>query len=623
MGLLAMVIDLAGSEVLIAARIPVEVAQVSAFIAYAVLIFALNAASFSRRAEAGESAPPLLCGRWLILSFFALLLRASVQLVLTGKWHWATPSAIFIAALSGDLAFLSGLFLFVFSYSKGRVSDGVDWPRLTISTVTYLLLIKLVFMGYVNLIPEEAYYWNYAQHLDLGYLDHPPMVAWLIWLSTSLLNKSEFSVRLPAILCWFIAMIFMVRLTLNLFDRAAAYRAALLLAVLPIYFGLGFFMTPDAPLFTAWAACLYFLERALVGQQRRAWWWLGAWLGLGMLSKYPIALLGGGILIFLIIDRNSRRWLFRPEPYIAAVIALLLFSPVLFWNMRNDWVSFAFQGTGRWSGSHHFGLHVLFGSILLLLTPTGFLAVTRVFWPGASNRAAPVRRSETERRQYLWAITFTIAPLSVFVAYSLVNIPKLNWTAPVWLAAIPLVAADMVPYSLKNLWAKLTQPVWMSTIIALVFILSGSFYYIALGLPGAGSMYPERLFGEWREFADNVGRIKSAVDERSGSPTILVGMDRNFISSELSFYNSSGGGPYNTGGSHLFGQRSLMWTFWFPRSAAVGKDLLMIDFERKRLTASSLAQYFATLGEVSKESIESQGRVVGYFYWRVGYSYRY
>jgi dolichol-phosphate mannosyltransferase len=107
----------------------------------------------------------------------------------------------------------------------------------TISIITYVLILKVIFMGCVNLIPEEAYYWNYAQHLDWGYLHHPPMVALLIWLSTSILGKSELSVRLPAYLCWIIAATFMFLLTLNLYDRPAAFRTILLLAVLPIYLG--------------------------------------------------------------------------------------------------------------------------------------------------------------------------------------------------------------------------------------------------------------------------------------------------------------------------------------------------------------------------------------------------
>ncbi len=626
-GLLSMILDLAGCELLLAAGVRAEVAQIAAFIPGAVLIFALNIRGFFfKPTEPAQATRSPLYGRWVMVSLLTLLLRSSVQLLITDKWHWQPQTTILTAALSGDVVFLVGFFLFVLSYSERKISALVDWPLVTISTVAYLFLIKLLFVAYVNLIPEEAYYWNYARHLDMGYLDHPPMVAWLIWLSTFLLDKSEFSVRLPAILCWFVATAFMVRLTLNFFDRSAAYRAALLLAVLPIYFGLGFFMTPDAPLFAAWTASLYFLERALIAQERRAWWWLGVSLGLGMLSKYPIALLGGGVLIFCLIDRTSRGWLLRREPYIAAFIAVILFSPVLFWNMRNHWISFAFQGAGRWSGSPHFGLHVLFGSILLLLTPTGLLGVVRAFWRSDTNRTLLLRRSETERRQLLWAVAFTIAPLSVFAIYSLLNVPKLNWTSPVWLAAIPLVAADMAPSSIngRSLWAKLSRPLWMSTIVALVFILSGSFYYIALGLPGAGPMSPERLFGEWRELGDKVARIRTTIEAESGSAPIVVGMDRNFISSELSFYDSNqGGGPYRTGASHLFGQRSLMWSFWFPKSAAVGKDLLMVDFDPKRLSASYLSQYFATLGDISKETLENNGRVVGYFYWRVGHSYHY
>lgn len=627
MSLLSVIIDLVGAEALLAAGASVQLAHIVAFMLGAIMIFVLSLGrAVLHPAQAGKPTRSALCGRWLMLSILTLLLRSSAQLLLISKWHWQPQTAIFIMVLSGDSIFLAGFFLLVFSYSERKVSAASEWPLLTIAILVYLLVIKLIFMAYVNLIPEEAYYWNYAQHLDIGYLDHPPMVAWLIWLSTSLFGKSEFSVRLPAYLCWFIATWFMVRLTLNLFDRSAAYRAALLVAALPIYFGFGFFMTPDAPLFAAWVASLYFLERALVAQDPHAWWWLGLCLGLGMLSKYPIALLGLGLLIFLAIDRNSRSWLLRREPYIAAFTAVILFSPVLFWNLHNHWMSFAFQGTGRWSGKHHFALHVLFAWTLLLLTPTGLVAVVRLFLPDRMGATAWRRRSETENRQYLWAITFTVAPLSVFLVYSCLNTPKLNWTAPVWLASIPLLAADMVTRSVngEGMWAKLTRRLWKPTIIALVLLLSGSFYYIALGLPGAGPMSPGRLFGEWHELADKVANIQTTVAAPGGLKPVIVGMDKNFISSELSFYRPiDSSEPYDIGGAHLFGHPSLMWAIWFPKSAAVGKDLLMIAFDPKRLTASSLTKHFATLGNLSSESLENNGRVVGYFYWRVGYSYRY
>src|SRR5262249_48238337 len=136
---------------------------------------------------------------------------------------------------------------FIYLQSDTSEDSTLRWPVVTISIVTYVLILKVIFMGSVNLIPEEAYYWNYAQHLDWGYLDHPPMVAWLIWLSTAIFGKSELSFRLPAYVCWIVAAIFMSLLPLNLYDRPPAFRIILLLAVLPISFGLGFFMTQTLP----------------------------------------------------------------------------------------------------------------------------------------------------------------------------------------------------------------------------------------------------------------------------------------------------------------------------------------------------------------------------------------
>jgi dolichol-phosphate mannosyltransferase len=623
-GLLGIVIDLLVFQVLFASGANLEPSQIISFFAGALSNFALNARGGLSRSKHPSSVRGMLYCRFLLVALLVLILRSALLMLLIGNWHWQPQTAIVVAILLATAVFLVGAVFFIYLQSDASEDPAVRWPVITISIVTYVLILKLIFMGCVNLIPEEAYYWNYAQHLDWGYLDHPPMVAWLIWLSTSALGKSELSVRLPAYLCWIIAAIFMFRLTLNLYDKSAAFRTILLLAVLPIYFGLGFFMTPDAPLYAAWAGCLYFLERALIAQNSRAWWGVGMCIGVGMLSKYTVALLGLGTLMFLLIDRQSRRWLFRPEPYIAAIMSVILFSPVFLWNMRNGWVSFAFQGSNRWEGSYDFSLHVLFGTILLLLTPTGVLAIVRVLLPQRLEGASAIQ-TDNKKRQYLWAVTYTLVPLSVFVIYSLFYQPKLNWTAPIWLAAIPLLAWDMVPPwgQVKGSLAQFSRRLWMPTIIALLFIHGGSFYYISLGLPGAGPMTADRLFGEWQALANSVETVKRKIELKTGSKPVVVGMDKNFISSELSFYAPvDHDGPKNTGGPHFFGNRSLMWAFWFPRSAAIGRNFLMIDLNRKRLMHPSLPQYFGTISDVFEETLKKDGRVVGYFYWRVGYRYR-
>jgi dolichol-phosphate mannosyltransferase len=611
--LLGMIIDFLVFAGLFALGTGVELSQITSFFAGAVLIFALDAGAFLWVSDGAKKVVRwVLCGRLILIAFLALLFRSGVFSMLTRNWHWQPHEAILAAILIGTVILLAGAVLFVFP-------SVISWPVLTISMVVYLLLLKLTFVGFVNLIPEEAYYWNYAQRLDIGYLDHPPMVAWLIWLSTTILGRSEVSVRLLAFVCWIAAAIFMFRLTQNLYGRRAAFGAVLFLAALPFYFGMGFFMTPDPPLLAAWAGCLYFLERALIGDKRGAWMWAGVCLGIGMLSKYTIALLGVGSLTFMLIDRHSRSWLLRSEPYVATLAAAVLFSPVILWNIQNDWASFVYQSSNRWSGSHEFGLHVLLGAVVLILTPLGLVGAVWLLLTKRSERIS--YQTDIRRRQYLWTVIFTLVPLSVFIVFSMLNKPKLNWTAPVWLAAIPLLASDMANTSdqAKGWWAMCSRRLWMPTIIILLFTYGLSFEYVTRGMPGAGLMTPGRLFGEWRQLAEKVAKIETMVEAKTGSKPLTVGMDRNFIASELSFYNDT---AFNTGGPHLFGSRSLMWAIWAPRSAAVGRNLLLIDFDRKRITSPAFAQYFDRIGEVSQETLENSGRVVGYFYWRVGYGYK-
>jgi dolichol-phosphate mannosyltransferase len=619
-----MAIDLLVFWALFALGANVEASQIASFFAGATVILVPNAHRALTQAELTAVAiRRILNGRFVVVFIAVLLLRSAVLLLLIETWHWLPQTAIIVAVLIATAFFLVGAVLFVLPDADTKANSAIRWPTITVAIVAYLLVLKLIFINSVNLIPEEAYYWNYARHLDWGYLDHPPMIAWLIWLSTSVLGKSELSVRLPAYICWMVTAVFMFRLTLNLFDRPAAFRAILLIAVLPIYFGIGFFMTPDAPLCAAWAGCLYFLERALLARDRRAWWWAGLCLGIGMLSKYTIALLGLGTFIFLVVDKRSRDWLFRPNPYVAAVIALILFSPVLLWNVGNDWASFAFQGSSRWSGKYVFSLHVLIGSIFLLLTPTAALAIVQTLIPERATDSAKTYDGET-RRLRLWAAVFTLAPLSVFVVHSLFAQSKMNWTAPIWLAAIPFVAWNMVARSgeHESSMVAFSRRLWMPTVISLLFILGASFLYLSLGLPGAGPMTGERLFGEWRVVAQRVGTIEKLVKIETGSEPIIVGMDKNFISSELSFYSAlSSDGPKHIGGSHLVGRESLMWAFWFPPSAAIGKNLLMIEFNRNKLLSPVLADYFEKISEVHTETLEKYGRVVGRIYWRVGYDY--
>jgi dolichol-phosphate mannosyltransferase len=121
-------------------------------------------------------------------------------------------------------------------------------PELTaIGLVALAVALRLIYAGCVELMPEEAYYWNYAQHLDIGYLDHPPMVGWLIAAGTAVFGDTEFGVRIGALLCGVIATVFVYRLTREMFGEVSGWVAVVLAQTLPFFFFAGILMTPDAP----------------------------------------------------------------------------------------------------------------------------------------------------------------------------------------------------------------------------------------------------------------------------------------------------------------------------------------------------------------------------------------
>ncbi|MDQ3185795.1 MAG: glycosyltransferase family 39 protein, partial [Pseudomonadota bacterium] len=332
-GLFGVVIDALLFQWLMSRGAGLALAHIMSFFAAAAVNYSLNSKWSFRPHHAGFLRWRHF-GRFLTVGIFALLMRGGVLALLVYGWHVPSMLAIFPAiAATAAINYLGSAF-YVFPVKQNPPSADVRWRVASLGIVAFAVLLRLIYLGQAQLIPDEAYYWNYAQHMDLSFYDHPPMVAWLIWLGTAIFGDNEFGVRIGAFICGLITMGYLYALACNLYDKTTGMRAVLLLAVLPFYFSTGMVMTTDAPLVAAWAATLYYMERALIADQRSAWLGMGIAFGLGILSKYTLGLLGPAALLFVILDPASRRWLRRPQPYLAAALALLLFSPVIIWNME-------------------------------------------------------------------------------------------------------------------------------------------------------------------------------------------------------------------------------------------------------------------------------------------------
>ena len=493
----------------------------------------------------------------------------------------------------------------------------------SIGIVLLALALRLVYAGWVELMPEEAYYWNYAQHLDIGYLDHPPMVAWLIAASTAVFGDAEFGVRAAAFGCGAVASFFSYRLTREMFDAASGWVAVALAQTLPFFFLTGFLMTPDAPLTAAWSGMLYFLYRALIGAHARAWWGVGVCLGLGLLSKYTIVLLGFAALIFMVIDLTSRQWFKRIEPYAAVLLSAIIFSPVILWNARNDFASFAFQTSHRLADRPQFALFKLIGSVLVLLTPTGAVAVAWSLLRGgvvAGGAQATLEVKRCRGRRFIQVAVFT--PLAVFALFSLRHEVKLDWTGAPWIASLPVLAAGIVEPLQRT--GRAIARAWTPTVIVLLLLYGAGLYDLTLGIPEVGyGRHAELVPVGWRELGRRVGDIAADIGRRTGTEPLVVGMDRYAIASELAFYlPDRAAAPRRATSGHLFGQVGLMYERWFPVARQRGRDLVLVAWDRAALSDAVVGEHVERLEPIQQELLLRDGKPIRPFYYRVAYGFR-
>ncbi|OCQ99852.1 4-amino-4-deoxy-L-arabinose transferase [Nostoc sp. MBR 210] len=220
-------------------------------------------------------------------------------------------------------------------------------------SVLFLLVGGLLFRAIIAfwLYPtfDEAYYYIYSLHLDWSYFDHPAMVALTTGFGTWLTGEvSQFTIRLGAILCYTGSLIFLYLTSQRIFSVKAAVFTLAIATISPIFqVGFGVLSLPDSPLILFWSASLYcavaeFLRLPLyIPSYRLAI--LGILVGLACNSKYHGFILGLGLVGFCLTSPPHRVVVRSPWAWFSLGLFMITISPIVFWNMQHNWVSFSFQ----------------------------------------------------------------------------------------------------------------------------------------------------------------------------------------------------------------------------------------------------------------------------------------
>ena len=483
---------------------------------------------------------------------------------------------------------------------KTSAPAGLGSPALQAAgVIAVAVALRLLASHFVGLGTDESYSVAVARDLQLSYFDHPPMQYWLAHGAAALFGYGRGD-RWPFVVLFAASSWLMFVLTRRLFGARAGLWAVLALS-LSAFFTLpaASWVLPDGPLIlgllgaTAALARIWFPVEGEEERPWRDWFAAGFWIGFAALSKYQAALFCVGLGLAVVTVPVRRSWLLRPQPYAAALLSLMILSPVLVWNAGHHWASFAFQ-VGRGAPTH--GLHPL-GPVVALLAqaalilPWVFVPMAMAVWSAAT--AGPPK----ERRWFLLMLAApTIALFTLTPLLGSLGLP--HWPMPGWLLVFPLLGERLQVASEHRRWPR----VWLA-LSAILLIGFGAVAAYDADTGALGAAYP-KLFKRGDPTAESIEwtqvRIELARRGELGASAPLI------VATQWNDAGKLG---------EALGDRATVLAFspdpreFGLRSGAVGRDALIlgrVEALKKRLP--ELRAYFKSVAWAAPIPVGRHGR---------------
>jgi undecaprenyl-diphosphatase len=438
------------------------------------------------------------------------------------------PSDVLAGMLLGTCSAYASMQLYRWGkriYAKKAYGEALGLSLLLIS----LFRIWFILTGPFDLSFDEAHYWEWSRHIDWSYYSKGPMIAYLIYLGTALFGNTVFGVRIFAVVLSALSSLLVYLMARDLYDEKTGIASALLIQIVPLYSVYGILLTIDSPFMFFWVLSLYLFHKILQRHLHEAngkrfdhyWILLGVSVGLGLLTKYTMAFFYFSGFLFMLASRDTRRLLSTSGPYAAFIVSLAVFSPVIYWNAANDWVTLRHT-----AGQAHVaeGLRIsaksffeFIGSQIGVITPVLFVLIAIALWR--------VRKD----RKGAFLFWFSVPTIAFFILKSLQGKVQANWALPGYAAGFIAFSAYYVrniESSKRGLKILLTSGVLLALLVTF-FAHFPSMLHLPLKKDPTS-----RLVG-WKELGREAAMTYR---EMSQSAPAFIFSDKYQISSELAFY---------------------------------------------------------------------------------------
>lgn len=479
----------------------------------------------------------LLRGRvryaFYLIAFFVALSRVYVGV------HY--PSDIIAGALFGAGISFSVIGLYRWSSLRFRERPFITILYLSLFVIS-LFRIYYILHAPLDLGPDEAHYWEWSRRLDISYYSKGPMIAYLIFIGTQIFGDQVIGIRIMAVIFSLLSSLFLYLIGKRFYDEKAGVVSAVLFQIIPLFSTFGVIFTIDSPFIFFWIVSLYLFTRAAdigsslnppeqtgygdsPGKERGgevlSWILLGFAIGLGLLTKYTMAFFVLSGFLYLLSSREKRGLLLTRGPHLAWILSLVVFSPVILWNMNHDWVTIR-HTAGQAHLSEGFQISIdsfieFLGSQFGVITPLLLVFMAVALWKLRKTFAGGF---------LLW---FSFPVVAFFLLKSLQAKVQANWALPGFITGVIAFSA----YSLQgiHLWGRGRKILLYVSIILAFAVTAVAHYPSVLGLPV--NLDPSARLRGWKELGAEVTKIH---EQMSSSHPVFIFSDRYQIASELAFY---------------------------------------------------------------------------------------
>lgn len=418
----------------------------------------------------------------------------------------------------------------------GRLTDhsrGLSLDRAAFAVIAAIAAFHIlkVFLTPFDLHGDEAQYWTWSLDPAAGYYSKPPLIAWVLGLTTSLCGHGEVCIRLASPLLHGSTACALFILARMLYGTRTAFWAGVSYITLGGIWYSATLITTDVPLLFVWSLALVAAWKVL---QTRSWDWAiatGLLIGTGFLAKYAMMYFVFGFAIAALLLPEGRRLIRSPQILLMGLLALAVFSPNIIWNWQNDFPTVAHTVDNAELTAEKYNLDSLakfLGGQLGVMGPILFPAL---IW-GLITLRRRLRTAEALEpgmaRKDLFLLAFALPPLAVMCFQAFLTKANANWAVTAYPAATVLVTA----------WLLRSSAAWL--VPATVFLRTGLGVIVGIGLLSPAlidavglSNATKRLHG-WEELGA-LTRIQLARTDDGVPYTAILTRDR-MLHAELVYY---------------------------------------------------------------------------------------